>query len=219
MADDFRFTILRESGKKFPIFARVSKNNTDLFAQWHKGAYSHQYIIVHCMDINTKNGKKWSDPNYGEYRYSFYKTWKGFGPEIGSVIIKTKRVPLKDDMYYLNRSQHITYPRKKGDNENQNFGKREWITPVKDNKNNLLKQLIYHEKGYDSANGEYWHWLNLFAREKNKYILWYFGTWRDIFDVSVYLIEKQPQMNDGLMYLIRDNESGKINFYRYTFSK
>ena len=141
MADDFRFTILRESGKKFPILARLSKKNTDLFSQWYKGGYSHQYIIVHCMDVNTKNNKKWCEPINGEYRYPIHKTWGWLGSSNGSIIIKRERTLKKGlfTWYGINNSRYMTYPRKKGDDENENFGKREWITPSPTNKNNMNK--------------------------------------------------------------------------------
>ena len=55
--DEFKFSILKDDTKKYPIFARILKKNKDLFAKYYKGLYSHQYIIVDGFDIKKINAE------------------------------------------------------------------------------------------------------------------------------------------------------------------
>lgn len=204
--DEFKFSILKDDTKKYPIFARISKKNKDLFAKYYKGLYSHQYIIVDGFDIKKINGQRWSKVNKRE-------------SHCGGIIIKNKRVV--NNKLHRN-SRHLRYPKKKGNNENENVGKITWLQAkqIKHNYNFNQYPLLFRDKGSDYNIDEginVWNFLNSYYRERNKYVSWYFGTWIDIYQVSVFQIENQPKMPDGLIYLIRDTEAKTIKFVRYAF--
>lgn len=209
--DDFKFTILKDDSLKYPVYARISKINKDLFAKYYKGMYSHQYIKIDAFDIKKlKLDQRWCPPDKGE-------------SYCHGIIIKNQRMVNKNLILYHNNNPHLTFPKKKkGDNENENVGNIMWIDAKQMTPNYQFDQypLLFKDKGQDcDIEGiNVWNFLNKYYRETNQYVIWYFGTWIDTYQVSVFQIENQPEMPDGLIYLIRDTNAKRIKFVRYAFN-